>query len=166
MGFPPVVAGLLIYIILSSKGPLGWLQLLYTPSAMIIAQTLLITPIIISLTNQTIEDLYQEYQEQLKIMHFKQLDCVKILLWDSRYSLITVVLSGFGRALAEVGAVIIVGGNINHLTRVMTTTIQLETSKGDLTYALALGMMLMISALCINIMLNIVKIIGKKYSYM
>jgi tungstate transport system permease protein len=150
MGLPPVVAGLLVYLMLSSAGPLGVLQLLYTPTAMIIAQSVLVTPIIAALTRQVVADLYEEYREQLRSLGLGLWDMIGTLLWDARSSLLTVALAGFGRAIAEVGAVIIVGGNINHVTRVMTTTIALETSKGNLALALALGMVLIALALAIN----------------
>ena len=150
MGLPPVVAGLLVYLLLSSAGPLGVLQLLYSPTAMIIAQTLLVTPIVAALTRQTIEDLHGEYDEQLRVFGIGPLHKIRTLLWDGRYSLMTALLAGFGRATAEVGAVIIVGGNINHVTRVMTTTIALETSKGNLALALGLGLVLLAIALLVN----------------
>lgn len=150
MGLPPVVVGLLVYLLLSNAGPFGWLQLLYTPTAMIIAQTILITPIIAALSRQVIEDLHHEYAEQFRSLCVPAHTAIAALLWDARYSLLTVALAGFGRAVAEVGAVIIVGGNINHLTRVMTTAIALETSKGDLALALALGIVLLAIALLVN----------------
>lgn len=150
MGFPPVVAGLLIYLLLSRSGPLGALGMLFTPGAMIVAQTVLILPIIISLTRQVIEDLWADYEEQLRSLGSSRLRAVPTLLWDGRYSLVTALLAGFGRASAEVGAVMIVGGNIAGYTRVMTTTIALETSKGDLPLALALGMILMALTLALN----------------
>jgi tungstate transport system permease protein len=150
MGLPPVVVGLLVYLMLSASGPLGPLGLLYTPTAMIIAQTVLVTPIVAALTKQVVEDLYQEYGEQFTSLGVGPLDRVMALLWDARYSLLTVALAGFGRAVAEVGAVIIVGGNINHVTRVMTTTIALETSKGNLELALALGVILLAIAFAVN----------------
>jgi tungstate transport system permease protein len=150
MGLPPVVVGLLVYLTLSASGPLGVLGLLYTPTAMIIAQTVLVTPIIAALTRQVVEDLNAEYSEQFASLGVGASDRIGALLWDARYSLLTVVLAGFGRAVAEVGAVIIVGGNINHVTRVMTTTIALETSKGNLHLALALGIVLLILALVVN----------------
>jgi len=150
MGLPPVVVGLLVYLMLSNAGPLGGLGLLYTPTAMVIAQTILITPIIAALSRQVIEDLHKEYAEQFTSLGVSRATAMKALLWDARYSLLTVALAGFGRAIAEVGAVIIVGGNINHLTRVMTTAIALETSKGDLALALALGIVLIAIALTIN----------------
>jgi tungstate transport system permease protein len=150
MGLPPVVAGLLVYLMLSNAGPLGVLQLLYTPTAMIVAQSVLVTPIVAALTRQVIADLYDEYREQLRSLGLGLWDVIGTLLWDARYSLLTVALAGFGRAVAEVGAVIIVGGNINHVTRVMTTTIALETSKGNLALALGLGMVLIGLAVTIN----------------
>lgn len=150
MGLPPVVVGLTVYMMLSNAGPLGVLQLLYTPTAMIIAQTILITPIIIALTRQVIFDLNQEYSEQFRSLVVPWHSAITTLLLDARYSLLTVLLAGFGRAIAEVGAVMIVGGNINHVTRVMTTAIALETSKGDLAMALALGIVLLAIALAVN----------------
>ena len=150
MGLPPVVVGLLIYLLLSGAGPLGVLGLLYTPTAMIIAQTVLVTPIVAALTRQVIEDLQSEYDEQLRSLGLGIRATVGTLLWDARYSLLTVALAGFGRAIAEVGAVLIVGGNINHVTRVMTTAIALETSKGDLALALALGLILITLAVVVN----------------
>jgi len=150
MGLPPVVVGLLVYLMLSNAGPLGWLQLLYTPTAMIIAQTLLITPIVAALTREVVEQLQHEYDEQFRSLCVPPGVAVRALLWDSRYALLTVALAGFGRAIAEVGAVIIVGGNIDHLTRVMTTAIALETSKGNLALALALGIVLLSLALIVN----------------
>ncbi len=146
MGLPPVVAGLLIYLLLSRAGPLGEWGLLYTPSAMILVQCLLVTPIIAALTRQVIADLDEEYREQLQSLNVGSLRSIATLLWDGRFSLLTGVLAGFGRAIAEVGAVIIVGGNINHVTRVMTTTIALETSKGNLALAVGLGMVLLLLA--------------------
>ena len=150
MGLPPVVIGLLVYLMLSNAGPLGWMRLLYSPTAMIIAQTLLITPIITALSCQALEELHLEYADQFRSLRVGGLDRIKALLWDARFALITVMLAGFGRAIAEVGAVIIVGGNIDHLTRVMTTAIALETSKGDLALALALGLVLMAIAFAVN----------------
>jgi tungstate transport system permease protein len=150
MGLPPVVVGLGIYLLLSNAGPLGVLGLLYSPGAMILAQTVLVTPIVAALTRQVIEDLHREYDEQLRSLGLGSRNAVGTLLWDARYSLLTVALAGFGRAIAEVGAVIIVGGNINHVTRVMTTTIALETSKGNLALALALGMLLLSLAVAVN----------------
>jgi tungstate transport system permease protein len=150
MGLPPVVIGLLVYLMLSRAGPFGVFGLLFTPTAMIIAQWLLITPIIAALTRQVIEDLWVEYAEQLRSLGSTRLRAVPTLLWDGRHSLVTVILAGFGRALAEVGAVMIVGGNIDHATRVMTTAIALETSKGNLVLALALGLVLLTLSLTIS----------------
>ena len=150
MGLPPVVVGLCVYLLLSNAGPLGVLQLLYTPTAMIIAQTLLVAPIVAALTRQLLEELHAEYDEQLRSFAVGRLATLATLLWDGRYGLLTVALAGFGRAIAEVGAVIIVGGNINHVTRVMTTAIALETSRGDLALALALGIVLILLALAVN----------------
>ncbi len=150
MGLPPVVVGLVVYLMLSNAGPLGVLQLLYTPAAMIIAQATLVTPIVTALSRQTLEDLNAEYGEQLTAFGVGRAGRVATLVWDGRYSLMTALLAGFGRAIAEVGAVIIVGGNIVHVTRVMTTAIALETSRGNLALALALGLVLMIIAVGVN----------------
>ena len=150
MGLPPVVVGLLVYLYLSRSGPLGFLGLLYTPGAMIFAQTILIVPIVAALSRQVLEDLHAEYAEQFRSLCLTRWQSITTLLWDGRYALLTVGLAGFGRAVAEVGAVIIVGGNIDHLTRVMTTAIALETSKGDLPLALALGIILLVLALGVN----------------
>jgi len=165
MGLPPVVVGLIVYLHLSNVGPLGWLQLLYTPTAMIIAQTLLIAPIVAALSRQVLEDLHDEYAEQFRSLAVPKIKAVQALLWDARYSLLTVALAGFGRAIAEVGAVIIVGGNIDHLTRVMTTAIALETSKGDLPLALALGMILLIIALVVNGLVMAARMTAARYAY-
>lgn len=143
MGLPPVVAGLVIYLLLSRSGPLGGLGLLFTPTAMIVAQSVLILPIVVSLTRQVIEDLWGEYAEQLRSLGSSPLRAVPTLLWDGRFSLVTALLAGFGRASAEVGAVLIVGGNIAGHTRTMTTAIALETSRGALELALALGIILL-----------------------
>ncbi len=150
MGLPPVVVGLLVFLLLSRSGPLGPLGLLFTPAAMVIAQTVLITPIIAALSRQVIEDLWTEYREELTAMEVGPLARVKTLLWDARFSLVTILLAGFGRAAAEVGAVMIVGGNIENFTRVMTTTIALETSKGNLPLAIGLGMVLITLILVVN----------------
>ena len=165
MGLPPVVAGLFVYLLLSNAGPLGVLQLLYTPQAMIIAQVILITPIIAALTRQTCEDLLEEYREQLRSLGASSAAIVTTLLWDGRYRLVTAVLAGFGRAIAEVGAVMIVGGNIDHVTRTMTTAIALETSKGNIALALALGMILLAIALAINVALMGMRRIASHFSY-
>ncbi len=165
MGLPPVVVGLIVYLHLSNAGPLGWLQLLYTPTAMIIAQTILITPIIAALSRQVLEDLHGEYAEQFRSLSVPRRTAIAALVWDARYSLLTVALAGFGRAIAEVGAVIIVGGNIAHLTRVMTSAIALETSKGDLPLALALGIILLIIALGVNALVMAVKMTAARHAY-
>ncbi len=150
MGLPPVVVGLVVYLMLSRSGPLGVLGLLFTPTAMIIAQVCLITPIIAALTRQTILDANIEYHEQLRALGAKASRMMRTLLWETRFSLMTVVFAGFGRAIAEVGAVLIVGGNINHTTRVMTTAIALETRKGDIELALALGIILIAISLIVT----------------
>lgn len=163
MGLPPVVAGLMIYLLLSRAGPLGSWGLLYTPTAMIIVQCLLVTPIIAALTRQVIADLHEEYREQLRSLNVSALRAVPTLLWDGRFSLLTGVLAGFGRATAEVGAVIIVGGNINHVTRVMTTTIALETSKGNLALAVGLGVVLLLLAVAVTAALTGVQNLARRY---
>jgi len=150
MGLPPVVVGLLVYLFLSRAGPLGDLGILFTPAAMVLAQTILILPIIAALSRQAIEDAWVEYQEQLRSLGAGRLSAALTLLWDTRFSLVTAVLAGFGRAAAEVGAVMIVGGNIDGVTRVMTTAIALETSKGDLPLALGLGIILLALVLTLN----------------
>lgn len=150
MGLPPVVVGLFVYLAFSNAGPLGVFQLLYTPAAMIIAQTILVAPIVTALTRQSVEDLKAEYDEQLRAFGLGPAGMVATLLWDGRMSLLTALLAGFGRAIAEVGAVIIVGGNIDHVTRVMTTAIALETSKGNLALALGLGLVLLAIAVAVN----------------
>ena len=150
MGLPPVVVGLVVYLLLSRAGPFGVLGLLFTPTAMIIAQTILITPIIAALTRQTLQDLWLEYAEQLRSLGAGPVASMATLLWDGRFSLTTAVLAGFGRAIAEVGAVMIVGGNIDHATRVMTTTIALEVSKGDFALALGLGIILILLSVSVN----------------
>jgi tungstate transport system permease protein len=150
MGLPPVVVGLLVFLLLSRSGPLGSWGILFTPQAMVIAQTILITPIIAALARQTIEDLWVEYRDELQAMNVSTLDSVATLLWDGRFSLLTALLAGFGRAAAEVGAVIIVGGNIDGFTRVMTTAIALETSKGDLPLAIGLGLVLIAIVTLVN----------------
>ena len=152
IGLPPVVVGLAVYLLLSRSGPLAPLGLLFTPAAMIIAQIILVTPIVAALTQQVIEDLWEEYGEQLRSLGAGPGRAVFTLLRDARYSLLTAVLAGFGRAVAEVGAVLIVGGNIAHVTRVMTTAIALETSKGDLALALGLGLILIALSVSVNAM--------------
>jgi len=150
MGLPPVVVGLVVYLVLSRSGPFGVMGLLFTPTAMIMAQTLLVIPIVAALTRQVVEDLWAEYSEQLRSLGAGPGRALPAMLWDARFTLTTAVLAGFGRASAEVGAVMIVGGNIDHVTRVMTTTIALETSKGDLALALALGLVLIALSLSVN----------------
>ncbi len=150
MGLPPVVVGLTVYLLLSRSGPLGEFGLLFTPTAMVIAQALLVLPIIAALARQTVEDLWLEYREELTAMGVGPAGQVATLLWDSRFSLVTVLLAGFGRAAAEVGTVMIVGGNIDGFTRTMTTTIALETSKGNLPLAMGLGLVLIFLILLIN----------------
>jgi tungstate transport system permease protein len=163
MGLPPVVVGLVVYLLLSRSGPLGPMGLLFTPAAMIIAQCLLVMPIIAALTRQTIADLSDEYDEQLRAMGAGDLRKMRTLLWDARFSLLTVLLAGFGRASAEVGAVLIVGGNIDHVTRVMTTTIALETSRGNLALALALGLILIALSVSINVAAMSVRDVAYRY---
>lgn len=165
MGLPPVVVGLLVYLHFSRSGPLGFLGLLYTPTAMIVAQTILIAPIVAALSRQVLEDLHGEYAEQFRSLALSRRHAVQALLWDARFSLVTVALAGFGRAVAEVGAVMIVGGNIDHLTRVMTTAIALETSKGDLALALALGIILLTIALGVNAAVHVLRQTGARLAY-
>ena len=150
MGLPPVVVGLAVYLLLSRSGPLGSWGLLFTPQAMIVAQTVLIAPIIAALTRQTVEDLWSEYREELAAMDVGPLGRITTLIWDGRFSLVTALLAGFGRAAAEVGAVLIVGGNIDGFTRTMTTAIALETSKGDLPLAIGLGLVLIAIVIVVN----------------
>ncbi|TMH77439.1 MAG: ABC transporter permease subunit [Betaproteobacteria bacterium] len=150
MGLPPVVVGLLVYLLLSRAGPLGALGILFTPLAMVVAQSILILPIIAALSRQAIDDAWREYEEQLRSLGARRMNAALTLLWDTRFSLLTTILAGFGRAAAEVGAVMIVGGNIDGVTRVMTTAIALETSKGDLPLALGLGMILIAIVIAVN----------------
>ena len=150
MGLPPVVVGLLVYLLLSRAGPLGAFGILFTPAAMVFAQSILILPIVAALSRQAIEDAWREYEEQLRSLGAGRLNAALTLLWDTRFSLLTTILAGFGRAAAEVGAVMIVGGNIDGVTRVMTTAIALETSKGDLPLALGLGMILIAIVIAVN----------------
>jgi tungstate transport system permease protein len=154
MGMPPVVLGLLIYTLVSKKGIFGFLDILYTPSAMILAQTLLIVPIVVSLTYEEIYKKNKEYDLLLNSLNLDKLSKLKTLIYESRYALITVALTGFGRASAEVGAVMIVGGNINHFTRVMTTAISLETSKGSIELAVALGLILILISFIITLLIK------------
>ena len=164
MGLPPVVVGLLIYLLLSRSGPLGSFGLLFTPIAMIIAQAVLITPILAALTRQVLEGMWEEYAEQLRSFGAGPWRSVPTLLWDGRFLLLTVLLAGFGRAAAEVGAVMVVGGNIEGFTRVMTTAIALETSKGDLPLALALGIVLMAIVLGVNALAQGVRGIAARWA--
>lgn len=164
MGFPPVVAGLAIFLLLSRSGPLGSLGLLFTPKAMMIAQFVLVLPIIVALTRQTIEDLWGEYQDHLTSLGAGRLSSIPTLLWDARFSLVTTMLAGLGRASAEVGAILIVGGNIAGFTRTMTTSIALETSKGDLPLAMALGVVLMSLTLAINGLAFGISRVGARFS--
>ncbi len=152
MGLPPVVVGLAVYLLLSRSGPFAVFGLLYTPTAMIIAQLILVLPIIVSLTRQTLHSLWREYSETLNSMGASPAQSLQAILWDARYSLITAGLAGMGRAIAEVGAVMIVGGNIDNVTRVMTTAIALEASKGDLALALGLGLILLLISLLLNLL--------------
>ena len=160
MSLPPVVVGLVVYINLSRTGPFGWLGILYTPTAMIIAQVILILPIIAGLTTQIIEDLQENYNDLFISLVTPKITTIKAYIIDARYSLITVILAGLAKGISEVGAVIIVGGNIDHLTRVMTTTITMETSKGELSLALALGIILLSMSIAINLIVTY-----KKYNF-
>ena len=163
MALPPVVVGLMVYLLLSRSGPLGELGLLFTPSAMIVAQTALIFPIVVALTREAILPLEKEYRHLLRSVEAGPWLQIKTLVWDARFAVATAILAGFGRALAEVGAVIIVGGNINGVTRIMTTTIALETSKGNLELALALGIILIAIALALNALTHAVVSVGAKF---
>lgn len=164
MGLPPVVVGLAVYLALSRSGPLGSLGLLFTPRAMIVAQTVLVAPIIAALTRQTIEDLATEYRDELAAMNIGPLGRVATLVWDARFSLVTTLLAGFGRAAAEVGAIIIVGGNIDGYTRTMTTAIALETSKGDLPLAVGLGTVLIAIVIAVNALAWTVRRAGERWA--
>ncbi len=162
MGLPPVVVGLLVYLLLSRAGPLGNLGILFTPQAMIFAQTILILPIITALSRQIIFDLWEDYRDQLTSLGASNSDAIFTLIWDARFSLLTAILAGLGRALSEVGAVIIVGGNIDGVTRVMTTAIALETSKGELNLAITLGIVLIIIILIINAVTYLIKELAER----
>jgi tungstate transport system permease protein len=161
MGLPPVVAGLAVYLLLSRSGPLGPLGLLFTPTAMVVAQTVLVTPIIAALARQTIEDLWTEYSDELTAMNVGPAGRIATLIWDGRFSLVVTVLAGFGRAAAEVGAIVIVGGNIDGFTRTMTTAIALETSKGDLPLAIGLGGVLIAIIVAVNALVWFVRRAGE-----
>jgi tungstate transport system permease protein len=164
MGLPPVVVGLAVFLSLSRSGPLGSWGLLFTPQAMVIAQTILVAPIIAALTRQTIDDLWAEYQDELAAMNVGPVRRIATLIWDARFSLVTALLAGFGRAAAEVGAIIIVGGNIDGFTRTMTTAIALETSKGDLPLAIGLGMVLIFIIVLINALAWGARRAGERYA--
>lgn len=151
MGLPPVVVGLFVYLLLSRSGPFGVLDLLFTPSAMIIAQVIIVTPIIASLSHQALRELWYQYHDLLISMHTSKFQRMKTLIWDGRRALLTATLTGFGRAIGEVGAIMIVGGNIDHLTRVLTTAIALEVGKGDFPLALGLGIILISLAILVNL---------------
>ncbi len=162
MGLPPVVVGLTVYLLVSNAGALGPLRLIYTPTAMVIAQVLLVAPLIAALSRLTIEDMHEEYDELFRTLRLTRLAAVGTLLWDARFSLATVALAGFGRAIAEVGAVLIVGGNIAHVTRVMTTAIALETSKGELALALGLGLILIAISVAVNGVVGLARAKGRR----
>jgi tungstate transport system permease protein len=164
MGLPPVLVGLVIYLALSQSGPLGSWGLLFTPQAMVIAQTVLVAPIIAALTRQTIEDLWNEYRDELTAMNIGPFGRVVTLIWDARFSLVTALLAGFGRAAAEVGSIIVVGGNIDGFTRTMTTAIALETSKGNLPLAVGLGLVLMTIVIVINALAWTVRRAGERWA--
>ena len=164
MGLPPVVVGLAVYLALSRSGPLGSLGILFTPQAMIIAQTVLVTPIIAALTRQTVEDLWLEYRDELAAMDVGPVALIRTLVWDARFSLLTALLAGFGRAAAEVGAIMVVGGNIDGFTRTMTTAIALETSKGDLPLAISLGIVLIAIVVIINALAWAARRAGERYA--
>lgn len=164
MGLPPVVVGLMVYLLLSRSGPLGSLGILFTPAAMIVAQTILVAPIIAALSRQTIEDLWVEYRDELDAMNAGPLRRIATLITDARFSLVTALLAGFGRAAAEVGAVIVVGGNIDGFTRVMTTAIALETSKGNLPLAIGLGIILLVLVLFVNALAWGVRRAGERFA--
>lgn len=163
MGLPPVVVGLAVYLLLSRSGPLGPLGLLFTPQAMVVTQTILVLPIIAALVRQTVEDLWGEYRDELAAMDVGPWRRILTLLWDARFSLVTALLAGFGRAAAEVGSIIIVGGNIEGYTRTMTTTIALETSKGNLPLALGLGLVLLVIILLVNVAASLVRQFGARF---
>jgi tungstate transport system permease protein len=164
MGLPPVVVGLAVYLALSRSGPLGSLGLLFTPIAMVVAQTILVTPIIAALARQAIEDLWHEYRDELTAMNVGAAGRVVTLIWEARFSLVVTLLAGFGRAAAEVGAIIIVGGNINGYTRTMTTAIALETSKGDLALALGLGAVLIAIVVAVNALVWFARRAGENFA--
>ena len=164
MGLPPVVVGLLVYLLLSRSGPLGELGLLFTPQAMVIAQTILVAPILAALARQTIEDLWLEYRDEFAALNIGPVQRIVTLIWDGRFSLVTALLAGFGRAAAEVGAIIIVGGNIEGFTRTMTTAIALETSKGDLALATGLGIVLIGIVIVVNALAWFARRAGERFA--
>jgi tungstate transport system permease protein len=164
MGLPPVVVGLCVYLLLSRSGPLGSFGILFTPEAMVIAQTFLVIPIIAALTRQTVQDAWMEYRDEFAAMGVGPARRVLTLLWDTRFSLVTALLAGFGRAAAEVGSIIIVGGNIEGFTRTMTTSIALETSKGNLPFAMGLGAILLVIVVGVNALAWCVRRIGQRYA--
>lgn len=165
MGLPPVFVGLALYIIFSKSGPLGFFDILYTPTVMIIAQIILILPIIISLSYDNLQSIFREYNDMFKSFRVSLKKQISTILWDARYALLTTILAGLGRAMSEVGAILIVGGNIAHFTRVMTTTIALETSKGNLELALALGTVLILISISLNLFVSILRFFSKSLSY-
>lgn len=165
MGLPPVFVGLALYIIFSKSGPLGFFDILYTPTVMIIAQIILILPIIISLSYDNLQSIFREYNDMFKSFGVSLKKQISTILWDARYALLTTILAGLGRAMSEVGAILIVGGNIAHFTRVMTTTIALETSKGNLELALALGTILILISISLNLFVSILRFFSKSLSY-
>ena len=165
MALPPVFVGLILYVVFSKSGPLGFFEILYTPAIMVVAQIVIILPIIISINTENLEELHREYEDLFKIFNAKKINKILIILWDARFSMLTCILAGLGRALSEVGAIIIVGGNIIHYTRVMTTTIALETSRGNLTLAMSLGIILIFIALILNSFALIINGLSSKYSY-
>ena len=165
MALPPVFVGLILYVVFSKSGPLGFFEILYTPAIMVVAQIVIILPIIISINTENLEVLHREYEDLFKIFNAKKINKIVIILWDARFSMLTCILAGLGRALSEVGAIIIVGGNIIHYTRVMTTTIALETSRGNLTLAMSLGIILIFIALILNSFALIINGLSSKYSY-
>jgi len=165
MALPPVFVGLVLYILFSNSGPLGFFEILYTPTIMVLAQIILILPIIISVGTETLEQISIEYNELIISLNLSTIKKITTILWDGRFLLLTCILTGLGRALSEVGAIIIVGGNIIHVTRVMTTTIALETSKGNLTLAMSLGIILIFISILLNSLAMITKLTAKRFSY-
>ena len=165
MALPPVFVGLLLYLLFSKSGPLGFFEILYTPKIMVIAQIVIILPIIVSINTENLETLKKEYEDLFLMLNANISNKLLTILWDSRFQMFTSILAGLGRALSEVGAIIIVGGNIIHFTRVMTTTIALETSRGNLTLAMSLGIILIIISLILNSFTLIIKSLATRYSY-